>query len=67
MTIDELNIFLSVKLAESGKVTQAKAAEILETPASNFSRKLKKGTFSYLEIVKLAEGLDYKIEWVKKQ
>lgn len=66
MTINDLNIFISVKLAESGKVTQAKAAEILGTPASNFSRKLKKGTFSYLEMVRLAEGLGYKIEWIKK-
>ena len=67
MTKEELNIFLRVKMLESGKATQAQAASFLSIPQSNFSRKLKNGTFSYLEMVTLADGLGYKIEWVKKQ
>lgn len=67
MTNEEFSIFLSIKLIEAGRITHEKAAEILGIQRSSFSRKLRSGTFSYLEILKLADGLGYKIEWVKKQ
>jgi predicted XRE-type DNA-binding protein len=66
MTKDELNTFIRVKMIESGKMTQAKAAAFLGMPQSNFSRKLRSGTFTYIEMEKLAETLGYTIEWIKK-
>lgn len=66
MNAEELEKLINIKLIESGKKTQRNAAEILGMEQSNFNRKLKKGNFSYLEIVRLAEGLGYKIEWIKK-
>lgn len=66
MNAEELEKLINIKLIESGKKTQRNAAEILGMEQSNFNRKLKKGNFSYLEMVRLAEGLGYKIEWIKK-
>lgn len=66
MNAEELEKLINIKLIESGKKTQRNAAVILGMEQSNFNRKLKKGNFSYLEIVRLAEGLGYKIEWIKK-
>lgn len=66
MNAEELEKLINIKLIESGKKTQRNAAEILGMEQSNFNRKLKKGNFSYLEIVRLAEGLGYKIKWIKK-
>lgn len=66
MNAEELEKLINIKLIESGKKTQRNAARILGMEQSNFNRKLKKGNFSYLEMVRLAEGLGYKIEWIKK-
>lgn len=66
MNAEELEKLINIKLIESGKKTQRNAAVILGMEQSNFNRKLKKGNFSYLEMVRLAEGLGYKIEWIKK-
>lgn len=66
MKAEELEKLINIKLIESGKKTQRNAAEILGMEQSNFNRKLKKGNFSYLEMVRLAEGLGYTIEWIKK-
>lgn len=66
MNSEELEKLINIKLIESGKKTQRNAAEILGMEQSNFNRKLKKGNFSYLEMVRLAEGLGYTIKWIKK-
>lgn len=66
MNAEGLEKLINIKLIESGKKTQRNAAVILGMEQSNFNRKLKKGNFSYLEMVRLAEGLGYKIEWIKK-
>lgn len=66
MNAEELEKLINIKLIESGQKTQRNAAGILGMEQSNFNRKLKKGNFSYLEVVRLAEGLGYRIEWIKK-
>ena len=57
MDSEELEKLINIKLIASGKKTQRNAAGILGMEQSNFNRKLKKGNFSYLEMVRLAEGL----------
>lgn len=66
MNAEELEKLINIKLIESGQKTQRNAAGILGIEQSNFNRKLKKGNFSYLEMVKLAERLGYTIAWIKK-
>ena len=63
----ELETFVNIKLLEAGRVSQKKAAAMIGTTQSNFNRKLKAGTLSYLEIYRLADHLGYKVEWVKKE
>lgn len=66
MTQKELEIFVKVKLMETGDVSQADAARALHMLPSTFNRKLKNGPITYLEMVELADFLGYKIVWEKK-
>lgn len=61
----ELEYLVKSKLAENG-LNITKLAEQFEVTPQNISQRLKKGTFDYLEMCKIADILGYKIEWIKK-
>ena len=61
----EFEYFLKGKLAENG-LNITKLAEKLGTSQANVSQRIKKATFDYIEISKIADLLGYDIEWVKR-
>lgn len=62
----EFEYFLKGKLAENG-LNISKLAEMLQTSQQNISQRIKKASFDYIEISKIADLLGYSIEWVKKE
>ena len=61
----EFEYFLKSKLAEKG-LNISKLAEFLGTSQQNVSQRIKKATFDYIELSKIADFLGYNIEWIKK-
>lgn len=61
----EFEYFLKAKLAEKG-LNISKLAEMLGTSQQNISQRIKKASFDYIELSKIADLLGYKIEWIKK-
>ena len=61
----EFEYFLKSKLAENG-LNVSKLAEHLGTSQQNISQRIKKATFDYIELSRIADFLGYKIEWIKK-
>jgi len=61
----EFEYFLKGKLAENG-LNISKLAEKLGTSQANMSQRIKKASFDYIELSKIADILGYTIEWVKK-
>ncbi len=62
----EFEYFIKGKLAENG-FNISKLADILGTSQQNISQRIKKATFDYIELSKIADILGYEIEWVKKK
>ena len=62
----EFEYFIQGKLAENG-FNISKLADILGTSQQNISQRIKKATFDYIELSKIADILGYEIEWVKKK
>lgn len=61
----EFEYFIKSKLAESG-LNLSKLAIMLETSPQNIAQRLKRAGFDYIEISKIADLLNYDIEWVKR-
>ncbi len=61
----ELEFLIKSKLAEQG-LNITKLAERLDVTPQNISKRLKMGTFDYLEVCDIADLLGYKITWEKK-
>ena len=61
----EFELLIKGKLAENG-LNLTKLAEMLGTSHSNVSQRLKRGSFSSLELYHIADLLGYDIHWVKK-
>ncbi len=61
----EFEYFLKGKLAENG-LNLAKLATMLETSQQNISQRLKRCGFDYVEICRIADLLNYDIEWIKR-
>lgn len=62
----EFEYFLKGKLAENG-YNISKLAETLGSSQQNISQRIKKATFDYIELSKIADLLGYDIEWVKRK
>jgi len=62
----EFEYFLKGKLAENG-FNISKLSEVLGTSQQNVSQRIKKATFDYIELSKIADLLGYDIEWVKRK
>ena len=58
--------FLKGKLAENG-FNISKLSEVLGTSQQNVSQRIKKATFDYIELSKIADLLGYDIEWIKRK
>lgn len=61
----EFEYFIKGKLAENG-LNLSKLAAILETSPQNIAQRLKRAGFDYIELSKIADLLNYDIEWVKR-
>ncbi len=61
----EFEYFIKGKLAENG-LNISKLAEFLGTSQANISQRIKKATFNYIELSKIADFLGYDIEWKKR-
>ena len=57
----EFEYFIKGKLAENG-FNISKLADILGTSQQNISQRIKKATFDYIELSKIADILDYEKE-----
>ena len=62
----EFEYFLKGKLAENG-LNISRLAEKLGTSQANISQHIKKASFDYIELSKIADLLGYDIEWVKRK
>lgn len=62
----EFEYFLKGKLAENG-LNISKLAEFMGTSQANISQRIKKASFDYIELSKIAEFLGYDIEWIKRK
>lgn len=62
----EFEYFLKGKLAENG-LNISKLAEKLGTSQANISQRIKKASFDYIELSKIADMLGYDIEWIKRK
>lgn len=62
----EFEYFLKGKLAENG-LNIKKLAEMLGTSQANISQRIKRGSFSSLELYHIADLLGYDIEWIKRK
>lgn len=62
----EFEYFLKGKLAENG-LNITKLSEMLGTSQANISQRIKKATFDYIELSKIADLLGYDIEWIKRK
>lgn len=62
----EFEYFLKGKLAENC-LNISKLAESLGTSQQNVSQRIKKATFDYIELSKIADLLGYDIEWIKRK
>lgn len=60
----ELEFLIKSKLAEQGLNTR-KLAIMLGTSPQNLTQKLKRKSLNYYEVIKIADLLGYKIEWIK--
>lgn len=47
--------------------TLSEVARALETKSQNLSNKLKRGSITYDEALKIADILGYKIQWIDKE
>lgn len=61
----EFEYFIKGKLAENG-LNVSKLAEMLNTSPQNTMQRLKRAGFDYIEISKIADLLNYDIEWIKR-
>lgn len=61
----EFEYFIKGKIAKEG-LTVSKFTELIGTSQQNFSQRLKKATFDYIEVSKIADLLGYDIEWIKR-
>lgn len=61
----EFEYFIKGKLAESG-LNLSKLAMMLQTSPQNIAQRLKRAGFDYIEISKIANLLNYDIEWIKR-
>ena len=66
MTHEEFETFLKARIVEAG-ITGAEASALAGMYPPNFTRKLKNGTFFYIEVVNLAEKLGYEVVWKKEK
>lgn len=65
MTEKELYVFLKTKFIEAGGVTEGEAAEMIGITQSTFNKRIKNGSLKYLEVLKIMNGLGYRVDWVK--
>ena len=61
----EFEYFIKGKLAENG-LNVSKLAEMLNTSPQNTMQRLKRAGFGYIELCRIADLLDYDIEWIKR-
>lgn len=61
----EFEYFIKGKLAENG-LNVSKLAEMLNTSPQNTMQRLKRAGFDYIELCRIADLLDYDIEWIKR-
>lgn len=62
----EFEYFIKGKLAESG-LNISRLAEMLNSSPQNIAQRLKRCGFDYVEICRIADLLNYDIEWIKRQ
>lgn len=61
----EFEFFIKGKLAANG-LNVSKLAEMLNTSPQNTMQRLKRASFDYIEICRIADLLGYDIEWIKR-
>lgn len=61
----EFEYFIKSKIAKNG-LTVSSFSQMFNTSQQNFSQRLKKATFDYIEISKIADLLGYDIIWQKR-